>query len=496
MNLPLTTDDERSEPKQEEFSNNQAYGFDADDDELAKPTRQDRNDSAAIPVKATVVMPPNPPPQSAQPVAALSDDDFDEFERGTVSDRTADAEAFTADLAAILRGEKTYEPPAETPAPPAPAPQPQPQPAPQSQAQSVAPKKASPHDIFDQMGRNMAHATAFDLGTFSLEQRFDEFDRLLAEQESESLAYTEDDSESEDENTSTKAQSFDFDDEELAADVAALSADEPWQAVQFGSGGSKAKGSSKSSAKEQPIRQTKQPSQPSSNVTVSAAPPTTSPGAQSNVIDGPYGKYEEETLKDQQLRIDQVIADLNEKTKASEQRYIPIASEKIIGRSGEDWPESMKTIVIAVWPDQAAQVVKLVLPKLCEMNVSHKIVDQLETYATDPNPEQYGKYITIYTTGVSNLQGITREINRILSQMIGKQIIKKDHQEKTMPKSEGDYSLGETRMITTRYGSFTGEKISIDGKLIDDNRQIVYPSSHEQSRLDFQEIEKFNKGLN
>jgi Glycosyltransferase sugar-binding region containing DXD motif len=197
--------------KQEESDNSQAYQVDTDD--TPEPTNQKNRDSAAIPVNATVATPPSPPRKSAQPVEALSDDDFDEFERATPTNRASDAEAFAADLAAILRGEKVYEPPAETPAPPPPAPESQTQPAPQSQAQTVPPKKSSPHDIFDQMGRNMAHATAFDLGTFSLEQRFDEFDRLLDEQESESLGYAEED--------------------ELSADVAALNADELWQAVQF-----------------------------------------------------------------------------------------------------------------------------------------------------------------------------------------------------------------------------------------------------------------------
>jgi Bacterial EndoU nuclease len=227
----VDAEDDVPAPKQDESDNSQAYGFDTDD--TPEPISQKSRDSEAIPVNATVATPPSPPRKSAQPVEALSDDDFDEFDRGTVSDRAADAEAFAADLAAILRGEKVYEPPAETPAEAPPAPQPQPQPAPQSQAQSVPPKKSSPHDIFDQMGKNMAHATAFDLGTFSLEQRFDEFDRLLDEQESGSLNYEEYPAISGSEDTSKSAQSFAFDEEELEADVAALSAEEPWQATQF-----------------------------------------------------------------------------------------------------------------------------------------------------------------------------------------------------------------------------------------------------------------------
>jgi len=37
-----------------------------------------------------------------------------------------------------------------------------------------------PHAVFDRMGRNMAFATTFDLGTLEMEKRFDEFDKELA----------------------------------------------------------------------------------------------------------------------------------------------------------------------------------------------------------------------------------------------------------------------------------------------------------------------------
>ncbi len=41
----------------------------------------------------------------------------------------------------------------------------------------------NPHDIFDRMGKNMAYATTFDVGTIELEQLFDEFDRTLDREE-------------------------------------------------------------------------------------------------------------------------------------------------------------------------------------------------------------------------------------------------------------------------------------------------------------------------
>ncbi|OKH45567.1 hypothetical protein NIES2101_26305 [Calothrix sp. HK-06] len=194
----------------------QAYRFDADDE--PEPIYQKKS--------------PSPPIKAPEPVEALSDDDFDEFERASTEGRASDAEAFTADLASILRGEKVYEPPKETPvqaqsAPFSSTPQPL-APQPQSPPEPVTPKQPRPHDVFDQMGRNVSHATAFDLGTFSLEQRFDEFDRMLDEQDSESLAYVEEDSSSNKQDISYRkiqdksVQYQGFDEEEMAADLAAL----------------------------------------------------------------------------------------------------------------------------------------------------------------------------------------------------------------------------------------------------------------------------------
>lgn len=165
----------KREPTDEEHDDSTAFEFNHYNS-VPKPNHQVYNAPKTVTVDATVV-PSNPPAQPAEPAI-----DFDEFDREPASSRASDANAFAADLEAILRGEKVYEPPAETSTPTT-APQPQFPPAPQSQAQSVAPKKPSAHDIFDQMGRNMAHASAFDLGTFSLEQTFDEFDELLDREE-------------------------------------------------------------------------------------------------------------------------------------------------------------------------------------------------------------------------------------------------------------------------------------------------------------------------
>jgi hypothetical protein len=218
-----------------DLKNSQAYGVEHDQTEASEQESSD-----AVPVQAIVANPPSPPRKSAQPAVAL-DFDFDEFDRAPASgqtDQASDAAAFAADLEAILRGEKVYEPPAESSPPPAPPPPPSvPSPAqgrsqaPPSQAQSLPKKQPSGHDIFDQM--SMAHATAFDLGTFSLEQTFDEFDEILAEEDSVALTHQEEETpqangappqDPQNSHVETVAQSLEWDDDDIAADVKALSA--------------------------------------------------------------------------------------------------------------------------------------------------------------------------------------------------------------------------------------------------------------------------------
>lgn len=118
-----------------------------------------------------------------------------ESEEDTESEQAADAEAFEADIQAILSGAKTYEPKQQ-----------QTNKSSLSQAKSTQtnnnqtqentstnqtpspqPQTENPHAIFDKIAQNMAYANSFDLGTISLEQRFDEFDDLLDAQESKAL---------------------------------------------------------------------------------------------------------------------------------------------------------------------------------------------------------------------------------------------------------------------------------------------------------------------
>jgi hypothetical protein len=67
-----------------------------------------------------------------------------------------------ADLRAIFQSPKTYE---ERPRPPAP--------------EKEVPLKPSEHAIFDKIAQNMHFANAYDLGSYAMEQRLQQFDREI-----------------------------------------------------------------------------------------------------------------------------------------------------------------------------------------------------------------------------------------------------------------------------------------------------------------------------
>jgi Papain-like cysteine protease AvrRpt2 len=112
------------------------------------------------------------PLKSAHPIDVASG-----FSTASAFDEDEDVQAFAADLQAILKGEKTYEPETK-----------QLQPAEQHNTPNQSPTQAPPnanqmskatsHAVFDQVAE-MNFANSFELGTLALEQRFDEFDRLL-----------------------------------------------------------------------------------------------------------------------------------------------------------------------------------------------------------------------------------------------------------------------------------------------------------------------------
>lgn len=116
-----------------------------------------------------------------------------ESEEDTESEQAEDAEAFEADIQAILSGAKAYEPKQQKTTDTSSLSQaknntqPQQTNTPTNKTPSPQPQTENPHAIFDKIAQNMAYANSFDLGTISLEQRFDEFDDLLDAQESKAL---------------------------------------------------------------------------------------------------------------------------------------------------------------------------------------------------------------------------------------------------------------------------------------------------------------------
>jgi hypothetical protein len=128
-----------------------------------------------------------------------------------IEKEVATTDDFLEDLQAILHGQKVYEGNNQPSAAPTPAmaqsqaltePEPpatlstQPQPAsphevfdrleqglPPASVATPEPTYSNAHSVFDHMGKNMAYANSFDLGTISLQQRFDEFDRWLDQAE-------------------------------------------------------------------------------------------------------------------------------------------------------------------------------------------------------------------------------------------------------------------------------------------------------------------------
>lgn len=164
--------------------------------EVVSPATSTPTKSAAPPAQAFEIDTPAVKRESSPPEEVVTEDDFLE------------------DLQAILNGEKTYDgdrkqtvntstsapnveqlsvPPSPSPAPVEPLKQTSPHDVFDRMAQGVPPEPKAPtptptysnaHSVFDRMGKNMAFANSFDLGTISLQQRFDEFDRILEAEES------------------------------------------------------------------------------------------------------------------------------------------------------------------------------------------------------------------------------------------------------------------------------------------------------------------------
>ncbi|MDJ0590880.1 MAG: hypothetical protein QNJ72_12925 [Pleurocapsa sp. MO_226.B13] len=206
-------------PKAESFSTSNSFASELTDESLPFEVEAFEVDREVTPVSKPIEPKPQPPLQpEIQPESASEAMEVRSSETplkttrsvkqpttvtpSTSKEELSDAQAFAADLQAILNGEKTYDTQQQqvvstsSPTPP-----------PTSTAhphdifdkgktttippqQSIEPEPvpmSRSHAVFDQMGQNMAHATDFDQGTMdlALEQSFDEFDRILDEQAQE-----------------------------------------------------------------------------------------------------------------------------------------------------------------------------------------------------------------------------------------------------------------------------------------------------------------------
>lgn len=201
-----------------------------------------------------------------------------------------------------------------------------------------------------------------------------------------------------------------------------------------------------------------------------------------------YGEYDSEVLKTQQARVESLLKTLG----AFEGQELPPyqwSSGGFMAWTGLDtFPETRKTpgkkgrreqqhyqgwkVHYGVKPDQASELANLILPIAQKYKIVHKIVAELETYAMDSDPNQLGKYITLYPASMEQLFQIVNEIETALMSL---DIARLQAQEKTA----AEYELGASGLATTRYGSFTGKEVYVPneegGMRIPDDRTRAYP---------------------
>ena len=139
---------------------------------VAPPSEPAVLPAVVLPVAATPAPPQAEVPVSAALSAGQREDGFLglDLSAAAASDRE-DAEQFEREIQAILSG-KTTRPMAQ--GGPSSSPQPSAPPA------APAPR---PHDIFEQMGQNMAYATSFNLPPMELGRRLDDLEREIALEE-------------------------------------------------------------------------------------------------------------------------------------------------------------------------------------------------------------------------------------------------------------------------------------------------------------------------
>jgi hypothetical protein len=110
-------------------------------------------------------------------------------------------------------------------------------------------------------------------------------------------------------------------------------------------------------------------------------------------------------------------------------------------------PEGWKLHVSA--DATSADAVAEVLPMLVAMKVNHKVVSSLAALAEMEAGGQTGKFITIYPDSVQHAQAIVAALDAVLG---GRGV--------TGPPVSGEFPLGSSGLVFTRYGGFTKDTVT------------------------------------
>jgi hypothetical protein len=114
---------------------------------------------------------------------------------------------------------------------------------------------------------------------------------------------------------------------------------------------------------------------------------------------------------------------------------------------------------VSAAPGTSLQGANLVLPRLREMGVAHKVVESPVALETQMTGKQQGKFITIYPRSDAEARSIVSALDPLLS---GGRL--------SGPVITGERSLGSSGLIYTRYGGFTKPTVTHpSGREVPDN---------------------------
>jgi hypothetical protein len=217
----------------------------------------------------------------------------------------------------------------------------------------------------------------------------------------------------------------------------------------------------------------------------------------SSIVDGPYGKYSKADLDRQQELVNQ-LTEVNPETNEMQSKpggYTYVPGQKIVGLTDGRMPKETQIgrakdkrfqgwkMHVGADPNQVGELAKTVLPVLQDHKVNYKLVDKVSTYASDDNPKQIGKFITVYTKDKDQVKELAMELDPVLRQS-----------ELTLgQKNQGELYLGNSGLLSTRYGSFTHKNlIDPQGKSQPDDRNSIAPGWRSE---ELQEIKAFGAAM-